>query len=92
MKFISFDKHLAQLLKDPEFKREYDALEPEYAVIRAVIGKRIEKKMSQQQLARKIGTKQSAISRLESGNANPSVKFLQKVATALGARLSISFQ
>jgi predicted transcriptional regulator len=71
MKFISFDEDLARRLKDPAFKREYDALEPEYAVIRAVIGKRIEKKMSQQQLARKVGTKQSAISRLESGNANP---------------------
>lgn len=78
-------------LKDPEFKRHYDALEPEFAVIRSVIGKRIEKKMSQKQLARKIGTKQSAISRLESGGSNPSLKFLQKVATALGARLSISF-
>ncbi|OGG35700.1 transcriptional regulator [Candidatus Gottesmanbacteria bacterium RIFOXYB1_FULL_47_11] len=91
MKLISFDEDLKQQLKDPAFKREYDALEPEYAVIRAVIGKRIEKKMSQKQLARKVGTKQSAISRLESGTSNPSVKFLQKVATALGARLSISF-
>lgn len=92
MKLISFDEDLKQQLKDPAFKREYDALEPEYAVVRAVIGKRIEKKMSQKQLARKIGTKQSAISRLESGGSNPSVKFLQKVATALDSRLLISFQ
>jgi len=91
MKLISFDEDLKQQLKDPDFKREYDKLEPEYAVIRAVIGKRIEKKMSQQQLAKRVGTKQSAISRLESGGSNPSMKFLQKVATALGARLSISF-
>ena len=92
-KFLSFDNHLRYKLRtDPAFKREYDALEPEYAVIRAVIGKRIEKKMSQKQLAQKIGTKQSAISRLESGNANPSMKFLQKVAVALDSRLSISFQ
>lgn len=91
LKFISFDEHLKKLLKNPAFKREYDALEPEYAVISAVIGKRIEKKMSQKQLALKIGTKQSAISRLESGGSNPSMKFLQKVAIALGARLSISF-
>lgn len=93
MKFISFAKHRDQLLKtDPAFKKAYDALEPEFALIRSMIEKRLAKKMSQQDLADKIGTKQSAISRLESGSANPSMKFLQKVADALGARLSISFQ
>lgn len=81
-----------ELLADSEVKRTYDALEPEYAVIHAVIQKRIERKMSQQQLAQKIGTKQSAISRLESGNSNPSLRFLQKVASALGTRLTVTFQ
>lgn len=90
--FISWTVHKKRLLADPEVKRYYDELESEYALISSVIEKRLAKKLSQQDLARKVGTKQSAISRLESGNANPSMKFLQKVAEALGARLSISFQ
>ena len=80
-----------RLLKDPEMKREYDRLYPEYALIETVIKKRIAKKMTQKELAQKIGTRQSAISRLESGGANPSFHFLQKVASALGARLTVSF-
>lgn len=93
MKLISFAKHRDHLLKtDSAFNKAYDALEPEFALIRSVIEKRLAKKMSQQDLADKMGTKQSAISRLESGTANPSMKFLQKVADALGAKLSISIQ
>lgn len=91
MKFIRFQDHLKEALKNPKFKAEYDRLGPEYELISSVIAKRIEKKMTQKQLAKKIGTKQSAISRLESGNANPSFTFLQKVADALGTRLEIRF-
>lgn len=79
-----------ELLKDPEFKREYDALEVEYSIIAQVIQKRLDKGLSQKQLADKIGTKQSAISRLEGGNANPSIAFLKKISTALGSKLQIS--
>lgn len=91
MKFIRFQDHLKEALKDPKFKAEYDRLGPEYELISSVIAKRIEKKMTQKELARKMGTKQSAISRLESGNANPSFTFLQKVADALGTKLQIRF-
>lgn len=90
--FKPFAQLKKELLADPEVKKHYDALEPEYALIRSVIDKRLKKKMSQHELARKIGTGQSAISRLESGESNPSMKFLQKVAYALGARLSITLQ
>ena len=90
--FITFEEHKKKLLSDPEVKKYYDELAPEYELIRAVIDKRLKKKMSQSQLAQKIGTRQSAISRLESGESNPSFKFLQKVAQALGSRLSISFR
>lgn len=79
-----------ELLKNPEFKKGYDALELEYSIIEQILRKRIEKKMSQKQLAEKVGTKQSAIARLESGNSNPSVAFLEKVAKALGGKLQIS--
>lgn len=79
-----------ELLKDPEFKKEYDALEVEYSIIAQVIQKRLDRGLSQKQLAEKIGTKQSAISRLEGGNSNPSVAFLEKVSKALGGKLQIS--
>ncbi|OGG30231.1 transcriptional regulator [Candidatus Gottesmanbacteria bacterium RIFCSPLOWO2_01_FULL_46_21] len=89
---MSFEEHKKKLLADPEVKKYYDELEPEYALIRSVIDKRLKKKMSQAQLAKKVGTRQSAISRLESGESNPSFKFLQKVARALDSSLHISFR
>lgn len=90
--FKPFSEMKRELLADPEVRRYYDELAPEYELIRAVIDKRLKKKMSQKELAHKIGTGQSAISRLEGGESNPSFKFLQKVATALGARLTISLR
>ena len=84
--FAQFKK---RILKDKEIKAAYDALEPEYAIARAIIAKRLNKGMTQTQLAQKIGTKQAAVSRLESGDSNPSVNFLKKVAKALGLRLVV---
>jgi len=80
-----------QLLKDDEVRQEYDALEPEFAIAAVVIKKRLEKGLTQSQLAKKVGTKQSAISRLESGNYNPSITFLERIAKALDTHLVISF-
>jgi ribosome-binding protein aMBF1 (putative translation factor) len=82
----------AQLMKDPEFKKEYEALEPEYRLLKAIIEQRLKKGLSQEMLAQKLGTKQEAIARLESGRANPTLRFLKKVATALDAELEISLQ
>ena len=79
-----------ELFKDAEFKAEYDALEPDYELIRQLIRARSESKMTQKELAEKIGTKQSCISRLESGNYNPSFQFLQKVARALNKKLTVA--
>lgn len=80
-----------ELLSDPETKREYDKLAPRYAVISELIAVRIKNNMTQADVAKKIGTKQSAIARLESGNTNPSVDFLHKIAEAMGYRLTIHF-
>ena len=80
-----------ELLEDKKIKQLYDRLGPEFTMIEMIIKKRIEKGLSQKELAKKIGTKQSAISRLESGTYNPSLSFLQKVSEALGAKLKISF-
>lgn len=81
-----------KLLQDPEFAGEVKKLEPEYQIINQVIKARIEQNMTQEELARKVGTKQSNISRLEKGNANPSLQFLKKVARGLGKELSIAFK
>ena len=89
--YLDFDVWLKDKLKDPEFKAEYDKLQPEFAVINAIIEARRNKGLTQKKLAEKIGTKQSVISRLESGNANPSVAFLKKLAEALDSNLQIKF-
>jgi|TARA_Y100000310_G_C20344120_1_gene651211 DNA-binding XRE family transcriptional regulator/phage-related protein len=86
----SFNQYLKEKMKDPEYKKQYDALESEFAIIEGVIKKRLENKMTQAQLAKKVGTTQSAIARLESGTYNPSFSMLRKVADALDAKLTIS--
>lgn len=73
-----------ELLSDPATKREFDKLAPRYAVISELIAARIKHKMTQADVAKKVGTKQSSIARLESGNINPSLEFLQKVAKTMG--------
>lgn len=80
-----------QSLKNPKIKSEYDKLQPEFALIQAVIETRIKKGLTQAELAKKIGTKQSVISRLEIGKANPTVAFLKKLAAAFSTRLEIRF-
>lgn len=77
------------LLQNKEVAKEYKALEALYEIKRQLIELRNEQGISQEELARKVGTKQSAISRLESGDYNPSVEFLSKVASALGKELHI---
>lgn len=81
-----------ELLKDQEVKKEYDKLERRYALIEKVVEARIKRKMTQAQLAKKVGTKQSAIARLESGNVNPSLNFMERIAVALGLKLNIEFR
>lgn len=77
-------------LKDKEVRRAYQALEPEFALAQKIIERRLKRGLTQTVLAKKLGTKQSAIARLESGTYNPSVAFLEKVADALGTKLKIS--
>ena len=84
-------KYLEEQMKDPEFKKEYEALEPECAVIRAILDARKESGITQKQLSELTGIAQGDISKLENGSANPSVKTLERIATALGKRLKIEF-
>lgn len=78
-----------ELLSDPETQREYDRLAPRYEVISQLIAARIKSKMTQADVAKKVGTKQSAIARLEGGNVNPTLDFLEKIAEVLGRKLTI---
>ena len=78
-----------ELLKDPKVKKEYDKLAPRFAVISQLISARIKKGITQKELADKLGTKQSAIARLEGGSINPSLGFLEKVASVMGYKLTV---
>lgn len=81
-----------QFKQKPKLKEIYDLLEPQYELASQVIGARVNKELSQKQLAHKMGTVQSAVARLESGNYNPSIKLLNKVAKATDTRLVVKFE
>lgn len=85
----SWEQVKKELLADKEVKREYDKLTPKYALISALIEARIKKGLTQEKIARKIGTKQSAIARFESGSTNPTYDFLEKIASVVGAKIKI---
>ena len=88
---MRFNDYLAEKMKDPEFKKEYDALEPEFAIIQAIIDARKHSGLTQKQLAEKTGIAQTDISKLENGNANPSIKTLQRLADGMGMTLKVEF-
>lgn len=86
----AYTKIKEQILKDKVIHKAYQELSGEFALIESIIEKRLAKGLTQAALAHKIGTKQSAIARLESGNYNPSMVFLGKVAKALDTKLVVS--
>ena len=79
-------------MKDPEFVREYEALEEEFALASQIIGARARAGLSQEELARRMGTSQSAIARLESGRFRPSTRTLERLAAATGSKLRIRLE
>ena len=87
----TFDSYLSEKLKNPELKQKYDALEPEFAIVQAMINARKESGLTQKQLSDRTGITQADISRLESGNANPSLRTLQRLAEGLGMKLHVEF-
>ncbi|MDO5396526.1 MAG: helix-turn-helix transcriptional regulator [bacterium] len=80
------------LMKDGEFKSEYEKLKPRYDVISQIIEERSKQNITQEELALRVGTQKSNISRLESGTYNPSLDFLIKVAHSLGKEVQISLR
>ena len=78
-----------QLMNDPEVKAEYDRLEPEFVLASSLIQARIDKKLTQAELAEQAGVSQVMIARLESGTSNPTFATLSKVAGVLGKKLKL---
>ena len=78
-----------RLLEDPDFRREYARVDEEFALIEALIHARTTARLTQEELARRLGTTQSAIARLESGRVSPSVATLRRYAEATGTRLAV---
>lgn len=91
IKLIPWEEIEKRWMKNPKFVRAWEKIEPEYQLARALIGLRLKKKLSQQELAKKIGSKQPVISRIEAMSSTPSVSLLKRVAEALGTRLEIRF-
>ena len=80
-----------ELMKDKDFKAEYEAIQPEMDVIRALIDARIASNLTQKQLAELSGVNQSDISKIENGTRNPSIRLLQKLAAGMNMSLKLQF-
>ena len=91
MVMTNYEKYFAEQMQNEEFRKEYEALEPEFAIIQAIIDARQETGLTQRELSERTGIAQSDISKLENGNANPSIRTLKRLAEAMGKQLKISF-
>ena len=89
---VKFDEIKELLMKDDEFKTKYNKLKPRYDVISQIIEERAKQNITQEELALRVGTQKSNISRLESGTYNPSLDFLIKVARSLGKEMKITIE
>ena len=89
---VSFDTIKSELMRDDGFKSEYEKLQPRYEIISQIIEARKAQNMTQAELAKLVGTQKSNISRLESGNYNPSLDFLIRIANSLGKSIKIQLQ
>ncbi|MBQ3264691.1 MAG: helix-turn-helix transcriptional regulator [Ruminococcus sp.] len=87
----NYDKYFAEQMKNPEFRKEWESLQPEREIIQAMIDARKETGMTQKELSERTGIAQGDISKLENGSANPSIRTLQRLAAGLGKTLKISF-
>ena len=87
----TFREVLNEQMKNPEFKAEWDATEAEYQIIKSMLEARRRMAITQSQLSEITGIAQADISRIENGNANPSIQTLQRLAAGLGMRLKVEF-
>ena len=87
----NFRDYLNERLQDEEFKKEWDDIQPELDVIRAMIDARISQNLTQKELAARTGINQADISKLENGTRNPSLKLLKRLAAGMNMDLKIEF-
>lgn len=87
----TFDDMLSNQLKDEEFRKEYESIQPEMDVIRAIVDARTSQNLTQKELAERTGINQADISKLENGTRNPSVNLLKRLADGMGMALKIEF-
>ena len=87
----TFKEFLDEQLKDPEFRKEWDDLQPEMAIVQEIINVRKEKGLTQSDLAKLTGIAQSDISKFETGAGNPSLKTLRRLAHGLGKKVRLEF-
>ena len=88
----TYKEFLNEKLKDPEFKKEWDELEPEFQLIKAMLRAREQQHLSQRQLSERTGITQADISKIETGEANPTLQTLKRLAEAMGMSLQIDFR
>ncbi|CAN7211993.1 helix-turn-helix domain-containing protein [Pararhizobium sp. LjRoot238] len=79
-----------RLMDNPEFRQEYEKADAEFQLVEALVRARTKAKLSQAEVARRVGTTQSAIARLEGGGVSPSLATLRRYAEATGAKLEIN--
>lgn len=87
----SYKEYKEKALRNPEVKVEYDALQPEYDIIQAMIDARNEQHITQKELAARTGITQADISRIENGTRNPSLAMVKRIAEGLGMQLRLEF-
>ena len=87
----TFEDYKKQQMQDPELVREYEAIQPEMDVIRAIVNARTSQNLTQNELAKRTGINQADISKLENGTRNPSVNLLKRLAEGMGMSLKIGF-
>ena len=90
-KMITHEEVKRELMKDPEFRKEMEKSEPHYQLMRAIIRGRIEKNLTQKDLAKKAKTTQAVISRIQNSSVSPTLAMVQRIAEALGKKLEIKF-
>lgn len=91
-KMIPVGEVAKRWLKDPAFRKAYDSLEEEFAIAEAFIAARARAKLTQEEVAKRMGTTQAVVARLESGRVKPSTRTLERFAAATGHRLKIEFE
>ena len=87
----TYKKSLDEMLQDKEFQKEYEAQQPEFDIIRAIVEARTSQNLTQKELAERTGIDQADISKLENGNRNPSLNLLKRLAEGMDMYLKIEF-